>query len=231
MIDQFVQTYARGEVRSRGAIAAARRRPAILDAAMTVIARHGLSGTTIERVARAASMSPGTVVFHFATKDALLAATLAAVAGEFDSARRRAFEAGDPAASLDALIATTFDPRISDPRKIAVWYAFWGEAKPRAAYMAQVGGLDAAYHQDLLRLVTRLAAEGGYAGVDAEAATYGFAGLLEWLWQESLTEGRRFDRKRAMTIARRYLASLFPRHFAMPAARGPATNDQKWRQR
>jgi TetR/AcrR family transcriptional regulator, transcriptional repressor of bet genes len=217
MIDQILSVANGSERRNRGMVAAARRRPAILEAAMAVIARHGLSGTTIERVAAAAGLSPGTVVFHFATKDALLAATLAALAGEFDRARRRAPEPGDPAASLDALIVASFDPKISDPRKIAVWYAFWGEAKPRAAYMAQVGGLDAAYHQDLLRLMTRLVADGGYDGVDAEAATYGFAGLLEWLWQESLTEGRRFDRKRARMIARRYLASLFPRHFAMPA--------------
>jgi TetR/AcrR family transcriptional repressor of bet genes len=218
MIDQIVLAANGSDGRSRGMVAAARRRPAILDAAMAVIARHGLSGTTIERVAGAAGLSPGTVVFHFATKDALLAATLAALAGEFDRARRRALEAGDPAASLDALIVASFDPKIGDPRKIAVWYAFWGEAKPRAAYMAQVGGLDAAYHQDLLRLMTRLVADGGYDRVDAEAATYGFAGLLEWLWQESLTEGRRFDPNRARTIARKYLASLFPRHFAMPAA-------------
>jgi TetR/AcrR family transcriptional repressor of bet genes len=218
MIDQIAESLTLPEVRNRGTVAAARRRPEIIDAAMAVIARHGLSGTTIERVAKVAGMSPGTVVFHFATKDALLAATLAALAGEVDTARRRALEAGDPAAALDALIVASFDPKISDPRKLAVWYAFWGEAKPRAAYMAQVGGLDAAYHQDLLRLVTRLVADGGYPGIDAEAATYGFAGLLEWLWQESLSEGRRFDRKRARGIARKYLASLFPRHFTMPEA-------------
>lgn len=218
MIDRFDNVLKDTGGRSRGMVAAARRRPAILDAAMAVIARHGLSGTTIERVATVAGMSPGTVVFHFATKDALLSATLAALADEFDNARRRALEAGDPAASLQALIAATFDPTISDPRKIAVWYAFWGEARPRAAYMAQVGGLDAAYHQDLLRLVARLVADGGYEGVDAEAATYGFAGLLEWLWQESLIEGRRFDRGRACAIARRYLASMFPRHFEMAGA-------------
>jgi TetR/AcrR family transcriptional repressor of bet genes len=218
MIDQIAYASLQPEARNRGTVAAARRRPAIIEAAMAVIARHGLSGTTIERVAKVAGMSPGTVVFHFATKDALLAATLAALAGEFDNARRRALEAGDPAAALDALIVASFDPKISDPRKIAVWYAFWGEAKPRAAYMAQVGGLDAAYHQDLLRLVTRLVADGGYSGIDAEAATYGFAGLLEWLWQESLSEGRRFDRERARAIARKYLASLFPRHFTMSEA-------------
>lgn len=196
-------------------IAAARRKPVILNAAMAVIARHGLSATTMERVAKAAGVSPGTVSFHFASKDKLLLETLDAVALEFEVARRQAVEAcgGDPVRALEAMIEVNLGARLTEPRKVAVWHAFWGEAKPRRVYLERVGALDEAYHRSLERLFRQVIAQGGYRGLDPEAITYGFAGLLESLWQEVLTEGRRFDRARAKRLARNYLAGLFPRHF------------------
>lgn len=207
-------------------VAAARRKPAILDAAMAVIAKHGLSATTMERVAKAAGVSPGTVSFHFASKDKLLLATLDAVVLEFEAARRTAIEesAGDPARALLALIETNLGPKVGDPRKVAVWHAFWGEAKPRRVYLERVGSFDEAYHQSLERLFREVIERGGYLGLDAEATTYGFAGLLETLWQEILTDGRRFDRARARRLAHNYLAGLFPRDFA--AVAGAPENDE-----
>lgn len=196
-------------------VAAARRKPVILAAAMAVIARHGLSATTVERVAKAAGVSPGTVSFHFASKDNLLLETLDTVALEFEMARRAAVEAGggDPVRALDALIEVNLGAKLTEPRKVAVWHAFWGEAKPRRVYLERVGAFDDAYHRSLEALFRELIERGGYRGLDAEAVTYGFAGLLEALWQEVLTDGRHFDRARAKRLARNYLAGLFPRHF------------------
>ena len=215
------------KIDSRVGVAAARRKPAILDAAMAVIAKHGLSATTMERVAKSAGVSPGTVSFHFSSKDRLLLETLDAVVLEFEMARRKAIEdsAGDPVLALQALIETNLGAKLADPRKVAVWHAFWGEAKPRRVYLERVGAFDDAYHQSLEQLFRQLIERGGYAGLDAEAVTYGFAGLLESLWQEILTDGRRFDRARARRLARNYLVGLFPRHF--PAEAPGATESMK----
>ena len=54
----------------------ARRRGQLIQATIESIARHGLSGTTMARVAQAAGLSTGIVNFYFQTKDALLLATL-----------------------------------------------------------------------------------------------------------------------------------------------------------
>ena len=208
---------------SRVGVAAARRKPVILEAAMAVIAKHGLSATTMERVAKAAGVSPGTVSFHFASKDKLLLDTLDAVALEFEMARRDAVDraAGDPVKALDGLIEVNLGARLTEPRKVAVWHAFWGEAKPRRVYLERVGAFDEAYHRSLEELFRELIDRGGYGHLDVEAVTYGFAGLLESLWQEVLTEGRRFDRTRAKRLARNYLAGLFPDHFAAVAKPEP----------
>ena len=123
--------------RSAERVPASRRRDRIIEATVATIARFGLSRTTMERVAVAAKVSPGTVTFHFASKEALLLAALDHLAVEFDSARRGALAAvgDDPVRALLALIEVNFDPVISDRRKIAVWYAFWGEARARQEYM------------------------------------------------------------------------------------------------
>ena len=84
---------------------AGRTRAAILEATIAVIAKHSLSGTTVQLVAEAADVSPGTVILHFERKEALLTAAMEHVALEFEQARRRAIESagGDPVAALKVI--------------------------------------------------------------------------------------------------------------------------------
>lgn len=211
---------AQPELIGRQAERAAARRGAILDAALHVVAEHGLSATTMERVALKAGVSPGTVTFHFARKEALLLAALDHVAAGFEAARRGALAAAgdDPAGALDALVGVSFDPAVSAPQHIAVWTAFWGEAKARRIYRERVGAADAAYYDDLKRLVRAvLARRPGATATDraagdrqADALALGFAGLIDGLQQEALVAGRRFDRAEARALARAYLAAVFP---------------------
>ena len=204
----------------RSDLASAKTKGAILDAAIAVIAKHSLSGTTVQLVAEAAKVAPGTVILHFQKKDALLLAAMEHVAQEFEQARRQAIDgvAADPIQALNALIDMTFDPRVSDPAKVAVWYAFWGEARSRKIYMERVGNLDRAYQDDLERLCGELIARGSYPHLNPEAVAMGFAGILEWQWQEILQSGRAFDRDHAREVARAYLAGIFPREFAAKKA-------------
>ena len=200
----------------RPAVSAGQTRAAILAATIEVIARHSLSGTTVERVAEAADVAPGTVILHFKRKEALLIEVLEHLAQEFDQARRTAIAgaADDPVGALNRLIEINFDPKVSDPAKVAVWYAFWGEAGARSVYLERAGAIDDSYQDDLVRICTDLKARGGYDAVDTEAAAVGLIGTIDYLWQEIMVAGRRFDRARARRTARGYLANIFPRHFS-----------------
>ena len=195
---------------------ASRTRAAILRATIAVIARHSLSGTTVQLVAEAAKVAPGTVILHFQKKDALLLAALEQVAVEFEAARRAALaEAGDdPVTALKAIIDVSLDPKVSDPANVAVWYAFWGEAKARKLYLERIGSYDTVSQDGLDRLFAAIIQRGGYRHLNAEALAMGFSGLLEWQWQEILVSGRSFDRDAAKQTARAYLASIFPQEFA-----------------
>jgi TetR/AcrR family transcriptional repressor of bet genes len=195
---------------------ASRTKGAILRATIAVIARHSLSGTTVQLVAEAAKVAPGTVILHFQKKDALLLAALEQIAVEFEAARRSALEqAGDdPVTALKAIIDVSLDPKVSDPANVAVWYAFWGEAKARKLYLERIGSYDTMSQDGLDRLFAEIIERGGYRHLNAEALAMGFSGLLEWQWQEILVSGRSFDRDAAKQTARAYLASIFPQEFA-----------------
>ena len=199
---------------------ASRTRAAILRATIAVIAKHSLSGTTVQLVAEAAKVAPGTVILHFQKKDSLLLAALEEIAVEFEAARRAALDAaaGDPVKALKALIDVSLDPKVSDPANVAVWYAFWGEARARKLYLERIGSYDTVNQETMVRLFAEIIAQGnagaGYHHLNAEALALGFAGLLEWQWQEILVSGRDFNRAAARRNADAYLASIFPQEFA-----------------
>ena len=202
-------------LRRRVGAVSSRTENAILKATIDTIATYSLSGTTIQLVANAAGVAAGTVILRFQNKDALLAAAMESVALEFELARREAITGAKNSASaaLNALIEVSFDPAVSDPAKVAVWYAFWGEARARLVYMERISSLDHAYQRDLERLCRELITAGHYSHLNAEAVAMGFAGILEWQWQEILVSGSSFDRVHARSVARAYLAGTFPREF------------------
>ena len=210
-------TLAKLPLRRSTGVVSLRTENAILKAAIRTIARYSLSGTTIQLVAQAAKVAAGTVILRFQNKDALLAAAMESVALEFEQARRAAIDRanGSASAALNALIDMSFDPAVSDPAKVAVWYAFWGEARARLVYMERISALDHAYQQDLERLCRELITAGNYPHLNAEAVAMGFAGILEWQWQEILVSGPAFDREHARRVARAYLAGTFPREFPL----------------
>jgi TetR/AcrR family transcriptional repressor of bet genes len=195
-----------------------RTHAAILDATIRTIAAFSLSGTTVQRVAEAAGVSVGAVILHFKSKDALLVAALELVASDFEVARRQALlQAGsDPVAALTALIDVSLDPEVSDPDRVAVWSAFWGEAQSRDVYLQRVGALDTAYQSDITRLFGELIRNGGYGHLDAEAMALAFAGLLDGQWQDIMTKAGDYDRAAARRIVLLFLAGIFPRHFQRP---------------
>ncbi|NIM27656.1 MAG: TetR family transcriptional regulator [Gammaproteobacteria bacterium] len=53
------------------------RRRDVLDAAAGLISRHGYHATSMRDIARATGMLPGSIYYHFASKDALLVAVYA----------------------------------------------------------------------------------------------------------------------------------------------------------
>jgi AcrR family transcriptional regulator len=193
-----------------------RQRQKLIDACISALYLHGPSRTTIDKVVAIAKMSPGIVNFYFETKAALLVAALEHLAVEFEQRVQAPIEAlrGDPAHALPRLIALYLDPDIASPRKVSVWYAFWGEASSRQEYQAICGKRDQAF-ADLVRdLMARLIARSGADHLNADAVALGLIGTLEMSWQDiAFREEADIDRAASRQRCQSYLESVFPASF------------------
>ena len=218
----------------RRAQAKVERRQALIEATIDCIAEHGLSGTTMARVTEQAGTSIGLANFYFETKESLFEAVLQHLA---DAERKvwqdRAAEAvPDPADRLLALIEARFDPRICDARTLAVWFAFWGDARARAIYRRVVESSDDARLGVLVALIQELEAGAGRPGWDAEKTALGLEAFFDGLWLNMLLYPQDFPRTQVRQRAVEHLVALFPAHFAgqtpgaaRPAAAAPCPKD------
>ena len=115
----------------------AERRRLLIDATMSAISEFGLARLTLARIAKIAGLSAGTVNFHFSSKESLLLDTLYYLAEEFEQSIDSALDSAgrDPASRLTALFEASLNPEITEPRKMAVWYAFVAEARDRKSHV------------------------------------------------------------------------------------------------
>lgn len=106
----------------------------IIDAVVEMVSLHGISGTTLANVAAAADVSQGVLVFHFRSKEGLLAGTLSRLLEEYAEAWRDAVAAPEPLDRLLGLVKADFGRTICTRRKLALWFSFWGEAAAKPLY-------------------------------------------------------------------------------------------------
>jgi TetR/AcrR family transcriptional repressor of bet genes len=93
------------------------RRAQLVASTIRTLAARGYSRITLTDVAREAGLSHGLVLFHFETKEKLLAETLGFLAEEYRQNWQSALErvGDDPAEQLNALIEADFNPAICTP--------------------------------------------------------------------------------------------------------------------
>jgi len=216
--------------RARVANRAVRRRQ-LIRSTIDEIARRGFSETTLANVADGAGLSRGLVNFHFRSKEALLEETLRSLRDEYRAVWMRALErAGpSPAERLEALALADFDPRVCNRKKIAVWYAFFGEAKSRPTYMSICAAKDEEHFRAMVDLCRAVLAEGGEPPRDARVVAAGLSALSDGCWLDILLSPRDADREAGRCICLEFLHGMFPGHFPAAAARTGAAGAERAR--
>ena len=195
------------------------RRKQLIDATITCIAKHGVSGTTLTAVTKEAGLSLGLANFHFKSKDSLLAETLNFLAEEHRVLWTRSLKRDDLSASdkLHAIVDAQFHPRVCSRKKLSVWFAFFGEAVHRKSYRANSAHIDIERQETSADLARQIIAEGGYETIDGESVSMMLESLFDGFWLNMLMYPERFSREQAARGVYRYLATAFPNHFEMRA--------------
>ena len=200
--------------KSRRTASREERRRQLIDATMKCIARKGLSQTSIGDVATEAGLSQGIVNLHFESKDNLLTETLRTLAHEYRAQFDKTIAKGGPrpADTLLDLMAMDLKPKLLDRKKLAIWFAFWGEVKSRPTYRKICDEYDRYYDSEVQRLCQEIIDDGGY-DVDPAAATEALTSITNGLWLSFLISPQDFDRDVAWKAIMSYLTNVFPNHY------------------
>jgi len=203
------------EKRSRRAVAKEFRRQQLIDATIKCISKKGLGSMTLADVAREAGLSQGIINLHFNSKDNLLYETLRFLAEEYDKEFMNALESApdDAAARLLALMKMDLKPTICDRKKLAVWFAFWGEVRSVPTYQKICAAYDDKYDEILFDLASTIIREGNYADIDAQTVEEALSSLTDGLWLSCLVNPKTFDRSTALNTVLSYLHAIFPNHY------------------
>ncbi len=195
------------------------RRQQLIEATIETIAANGLSRTTLAIITRCANLSQGIVNFHFESKERLLVETIGYLAEEHHALWRKLYaESGSSAQEkLSALVEADFHPSICNRKRLAVWFAFYGEQKYRTAYRESCGDIDSDRVSELEQLCNQIKREGGYDSVDARVFAQTLEAFSDGLWLNILVYPQAFTRQRGRDECFAYLASVFPRHFSATA--------------
>lgn len=194
------------------------RRQQLIEATIAVLAAKGYAALTVADVAKRAGLSPGIVIFHFNTKDQLLAETLRFLAIEYRNHWATRMQEGgtSPAEQLKAMLLSDFETEVFTSERLAAWIAFWGEAQGRPVYDDICGELDAERFGRTRELVRLLNAEGGY-GLAPALVMRTLECLTDGLWLGLAATGAgqkgRVTAVEARKVVMVALSALFPRHF------------------
>lgn len=192
------------------------RRKQLIDATIDCISKYGISGSTLSLVTKKAGLSLGLVSFHFASKDELLAETLRSLADEHRALWKEAIERDELSASekLRAIVTAQFNPRICSRKKIAVWFAFYGEPSQRKAYRDQSWDVDFERRNTSKDLCQQVIEEGGYVGIDAHGVALTLEGMFDGFWLDMLVYPEIYSREVTESCVLAYLSKVFPAHFS-----------------
>lgn len=192
-------------------------RKQLIEATIESIAIHGFNKTTLSTVTRIAKMSHGIVNFHFQSKDLLLLEAMKYLVDEHLNHWRAGLRnaKNTPKDRLLALIATDFDPEIANPRRLAVWFAYWGEVSNRPAYREIAHSKDLERSGQIKLLCNALINQENKTVIDSTVFATNLEALIDGLWLRLLLSPNSINTTEAKLCCQEFLAATFPQHFPL----------------
>lgn len=189
------------------------RRNQLINATITCIANKGISGTTLSAIAKEAGLSLGLANFHFKSKDALLSETLKHLAAEHRDLWQRDAKREDLSDrdKLRSIVSAQFHPRICSRKKLAVWFAFFGEASHRKTYRTISSQIDMERQDRCAELIQGIAAEDAHDEINSEQIALTLEGMFDGAWLNMLMYPAKFTRDKAERQVLDYLGLVLPR--------------------
>lgn len=158
------------------------RRRTLIEGALRSLSQHGVSGTTVTTISKAAGASRGLLGHYFSNKDDVMVAALEYLFDRISATVREAVETteGDTDKLL-AVPASLFSSSIFTELNRTAFLALWHETRFNAKVRAANRRLYRDYVIRMDMLVRAAAAEQG-VNIDARRAALAFIALSDGLW-------------------------------------------------
>lgn len=195
------------------------RRLQLICANIDSIWKRGYSDTTLKHVTEAANVSHGVVNYHFDSKETLYDATLGLPAQEHyeNWVNYHEYAKSTPAHRLEAIVRADVDKNICTQKRLAVWFAFWGQAKYRPNYLKIHNKYDHERYDRIHALCTELIKDGRYADLDADQVARIVEALSDGAWLSLMLYPKTADRVTCRKSSLFALSRLFPKHIPVLA--------------
>ena len=190
-------------------------RQKLLDTTIEIIAGEGLAGLTMAKVAERTGLSRGICNYHFETKEQLMLEAFTALYREHEKAWRKitSDKSLSPAARLKILVTTMLTQPIADPKKIAVWMAFWGVTPHRKIYLEICASVDREYEAELEGLLRQLSdGRETINGMNPRAIAVALSSMIDGFWINHLISPGCLTPENSIKACLAFLSSFFPKN-------------------
>ena len=203
------------------------RRRQLIKAAIDSISKRGFSGTTLKHVTEGAKLSHGVVNFHFDSKETLYDETLGYLVKEhYDLWQNSMNSAGSrPEDQLTAIIEADFDDKVCSTKNLAVWFAFWGQAKYRPNYLKIHNTYDEERFVEIKRLCSMIIEDGRYSHLNPGSVARTIEAMVDGCWLSMMLYPSNAKRRQYKSDCFLALAEFFPAHFSREQFAPDATCD------
>jgi TetR/AcrR family transcriptional repressor of bet genes len=189
----------------------ARTQARIVEAVVEAVAQHGISGTTLANVAALAEVSQGVLIFHFKSKDGLFAETLRRLIDEYQQGWQAALSEPDPLQRIVQLVRSDFAASICSRKKLALWFAFWGEAAAQPLYNAICAESETLRYEAMIAACRAFCEKNKVETCDPALLAHSIDAMTDGLWLQMHISAKSLSRTDARAMAMAHLRLLLPK--------------------
>ncbi len=174
--------------------------------AFELLCEHGVSGTTVDKVATVAGVSKTNVLHYFGNKTKLLEMALrygnADLAGEVRALLRRSHT---PWERVYSVIFANFSKQYFTPKLAHAWMSLCAEVPHQKAYQRIQTAIHRRMRSNLVDALSKIT-----DGETSERVALSISVMIDGLWMRSGLQSEGISRETALALIEAHLNALFP---------------------
>jgi AcrR family transcriptional regulator len=199
-----------------------KRRKALIDAALVVLAERGLAGTRVEDVAQRAGISTGHVLYYFESKADLFLQTLHSIESDFRENVRSGFDTMPLAADRWSWLLEVALPDGPGDVRLLLWLEAWERAPRDERFARELEKVESQWMELLCGVLHYGESTGEFHVRDLEGFAVWFSALIDGLTIQVVTGSPTMDRARMLEICHRISNAELQWDVPVPSPSGPS---------